>query len=687
MSVYDLLNTPGAIDGGIVIHSNGSIGCSNLSEINTYCGDADADGTNITDGDCDDNDNTIFPGATEVCDGKDNDCNNQVDDGISITYYADTDVDNFGDPNNTTTDGCTPPSGYVSDDTDCDDTDAAIYVGATCDDGDPNTSNDVYDSNCVCVGTQAAISISVQINDNDDDVAERNSNGNMDFSSSDLELINDGGDEQTVGMRFNNIDIPPSATVTSAYIQFTVDETNSGTTNLTFKAEAHDDAPAFSNNDHDVSDRTTTNASVNWNPSDWTSVGEAGTDQQTPDLSAIVQEIVDRAGWSANNSMVFIVTGSGERTAESHDGSPSDAPILHVTYTTGNPCAPNVDADGDGACSDVDCDDNDATVYIGASCDDGDPNTHNDVYDSNCICVGSSSVDVSVQVNASNDDAEERNSNGSVLLNSSDLELVEEGPTPQTVGIRFKDVNIPAGATVTNAYIQFTVDETDSGSTNVTIKGGGHDDAPAFANSTDNISSRSTTGASVTWTPPAWNTVGEAGIDQQTPDISVLVQEIVDRPGWAANNSMTFIMTGTGERTAESYDGSAADAPVLHITYETNSPLVALPLDDGKLKHNKQVAKDLKPIDSPTETIKENSLYVFPNPTNGLLNVRYESAEGRTAFAELFDQTGKKMLFRTVQTLQGKIEFQLRLGHLPAGLYLFRIMEEGEQLTEKIIVR
>ncbi len=57
-------------------------------------------------------------------------------------------------------------------------------------------------------------------------------------------------------------------------------------------------------------------------------------------------------------------------------------------------------------------------------------------------------------------------------------------------------------------------------------------------------------------------------MDQRTPDLKSIVQEIVDRAGWAQNNSMAFIITGTGKRTARAYDVSATKAPKLVITYQ-----------------------------------------------------------------------------------------------------------------------
>jgi len=77
----------------------------------------------------------------------------------------------------------------------------------------------------------------------------------------------------------------------------------------------------------------------------------------------------------------------------------------------------------------------------------------------------------------------------------------------------------------------------------------------------------------VSWSPPVWTTVGQAGPDQRTPDLMPIVQEIVDRPGWASGNSLVVIISGTGERVAESYEGDSAGAPLLHVEYTTSSGL------------------------------------------------------------------------------------------------------------------
>ena len=98
--------------------------------------DADGDGFAAGD-DCDDADPAIFPGAEEMCDGIDNDCDAEIDEGLLDTWYEDDDGDGYGDPD-TAFEACEVPAVYVTDGTDCDDTDAAVNPGGTevCDDDD-----------------------------------------------------------------------------------------------------------------------------------------------------------------------------------------------------------------------------------------------------------------------------------------------------------------------------------------------------------------------------------------------------------------------------------------------------------------------------------------------------------------------------------------------------------------------
>ena len=177
-----------------------------------------------------------------------------------------------------------------------------------------------------------ATEINTSIVTDDDDVEQRAS-GRMAHGSSDLEMIEDSG-EQTIGLRFVNLDIPQGATITSAYIQFTVDETDSEDTLLNIHAQSVGDAPAFSTEDDDLTSREQTTNSVSWSVPVWDTTKVSGEEQRTPDLKEMVQEVVNLSTWNNNHSMVFIIDGSGKRVADSYEGGASRAAKLHIEYAT-----------------------------------------------------------------------------------------------------------------------------------------------------------------------------------------------------------------------------------------------------------------------------------------------------------------------------------------------------------------
>jgi hypothetical protein len=126
-------------------------------------------------------------------------------------------------------------------------------------------------------------------------------------------------------------------------------------------------------------------------------------------------------------------------------------------------------------------------------------------------------------------------------------------------------VQIPNGATIVNAEVQFTVDETGKKATNLVIRAEQADNSAPITTTAFNISSRPRTTASIPWSPPAWQTLGAAGSGQLTPNLATVVQELVARPGWAPGNALTVIVTGTGRRTAASFESGAP--PILHVEY------------------------------------------------------------------------------------------------------------------------
>jgi hypothetical protein len=171
-----------------------------------------------------------------------------------------------------------------------------------------------------------------------------------------------------------------------------------------------------------------------------------------------------------------------------------------------------------------------------------------------------------IPIRASVDDAEQRTS-GTMNVSSGDLNLAVDGTVVQTEGMRFTGVNVPKGAIITKAYVQFQVDEVSTGASNVSFFGQASDAPLSFSTAASNISSRAKTAASVSFSFQTWPTLNVRGTAQQTADLSTIIQELVNRGGWATGGAMALIVSGTGERTAESFDGGAAKAPVLHIEW------------------------------------------------------------------------------------------------------------------------
>ena len=91
--------------------------------------DADGDGFSIEDGDCDDSDAQVSPNASEICDGFDNNCDGEIDESVTQTFYEDLDGDGFGDQESSVQ-SCDIVDGFVVAGNDCDDLNPDSYPSA-----------------------------------------------------------------------------------------------------------------------------------------------------------------------------------------------------------------------------------------------------------------------------------------------------------------------------------------------------------------------------------------------------------------------------------------------------------------------------------------------------------------------------------------------------------------------------
>jgi hypothetical protein len=182
---------------------------------------------------------------------------------------------------------------------------------------------------------------------------------------------------------------------------------------------------------------------------------------------------------------------------------------------------------------------------------------------------------VSKTVSQSSDDCRRSVNNSYFDTDSGDINVGYEsgGFTDWGAGFRFQNVAVPAGATIEEAYLIVTSKETQSVTVcRLRLRAQAHDSSPAFSTATE-FDARVRTTAYSDWTVP---TLAQ-DVEYQTPDFAAAVQEVVDRPGWAAGNSMAIFLENNGSdsgafRRLYAYDAAPAKAVRLHIVYSGQPP-------------------------------------------------------------------------------------------------------------------
>ena len=352
------------------------------------------------------------------------------------------------------------------------------------------------------------------ISTNNDNHDAHEIDGSVTTDSNDL-ILSSGTKTVTSGLRFTELNIPQGATIISANIRFTSEKFNVAGTSLVFSAEASADSTAFSSSSNNLSSRVKTSANVEWiTDNSFPTSGEVIT---TPDISAVIQEVVDLSAWCGGKDLNILIEGTSSDTASAREARASDvgqsgAPQLVVSY-----------------------DDSTATG-----------------------CIQGEAI---YQVASSRDNSEE-DVNG---YPNTGNELTFNSSYNDYIGVRFRNVNIPQGAEITEAYLEFTAYNTrTSGNPSMRIRGVANNDASDFHPERRYRLRDLPKTSGITWSMPDFY----SNNDYRTPDISSIVKQIVDRSGWQSGNDMAFVLDNfVSYRGAHTYNHWPSRAPKLVVKF------------------------------------------------------------------------------------------------------------------------
>ena len=363
------------------------------------------------------------------------------------------------------------------------------------------------------------------INDNNDDATEKVLDNTVVFDDEDL-VFNRTNETDILGLRFNDLDIPQGAKIIKANITFSTYTSTAGTANFNIAAELSGNSTPFTGTKLSLRPKTVTNQT--WVPENWDAPSPlvdnngdpvAPNTYSTPDLSNVIQEVVNQTDWCGGNSMALFITdalgSSAVRSAIAHEQSGLYAPRIRVEYDTTLPAGANG-------------------------------------------CFVNQAVS---QINEGDHDFEVT-SGGSLDMDSGDLDFYNRGNgrTNHGVGLHFSSLKVPQGATINRAYLEITADNDNSGNANLTIQT--VNSANASAAPSDIFYDAKL--ASVSWSIPTF----VDNVVYQTPSLKSQIETIVNKGGWSPGNAVSFYLrTTSGNRDGVTWEQNAARSARLVVEY------------------------------------------------------------------------------------------------------------------------
>lgn len=297
---------------------------------------------------------------------------------------------------------------------------------------------------------------------------------------------------RTTGIRFQNVAIPKGATITSARIDFVPAASDDRPITYTVSAQNVGNAPEFTAS-QDFTARPKTSNTATWTPSEWRTQAPQ-VYVEGPIVTGLVQSVIDNnSDWCGNNSMAFFVTpaaGSGSRTAFSVDAGQDLQPVLNVNFTGG---------------------------------------------DTGCL-----NPVIKMAVYDPKDDAAQ-----SAVGKSPNLTATSNAFTNLVLGSRYIKVPVVKNATVLDAQLIVTPNNTTAGTANVYFENVGN--SLAYAATNNNLSARAMgTATTCSFSPTA------AGVPLTCadPGLATQLQAVFARTDWADGNALSVLLKPTSSGTA-----------------------------------------------------------------------------------------------------------------------------------------
>lgn len=334
---------------------------------------------------------------------------------------------------------------------------------------------------------------------------------------------------ESMALRFQNVGIPQGATITAARIDMVPISSANDPLTVQIKAEASNDAAVFTNSSNLVS-RAKSSAVSTWavpTSADATNPWVLSNPPEYiagPDVSNLVQEVVNRSGWCGNNSMAFHfapISGTGSRAVPSIDGAPGLQPTLTVSYTGGtNGCLNPI---------------------------------------------------IETRITQEKNDGWEDNNNGrTVSLGASTLPLDQN-----FVGARFQDLPIIQGAQVLDAKVIITPSNSQSTpSLDLGIRVEDSSNSAQFTSNGGNLNERSKlTSRTCTINNAGGGWTAGTGYVCSPNNLASDIQSIFAKSGWAAGNALSLFLVPASDSNLDirSYEGNPAESITLRLKLNSGS--------------------------------------------------------------------------------------------------------------------